>query len=159
MLAEFETDAEGRSRVNPPPADRSYSVTAYPPEGQPYLIAAKRLEWPKGALEQSLDLALPRGVLIHGKVTEEGSGKPVPGATVDFVTRAERPNRARTRASSVQTASDGSFQLGAEPSPGHLFVQGPSDDYVLQAIGSRMVQRRPAGRPADLLARPQLRST
>ena len=92
MVDESETDAEGRSRVNSWPADRAYSFTAYPPEGQPYLIASGRVEWPKGALEQSLDLALPRGVLIHGKVTEEGSGKPVPGATVDFVARAERQN-------------------------------------------------------------------
>ena len=113
ILSEFETDAEGRFRVNPPPADRSYSVTAFPRQGQPYLIATKRLEWPKGALEQSLDLALPRGVLIHGKVTEEGSGKPVPGATVDFASRAERQNRQGGASRSI-------------PRPMARFSSGPS---------------------------------
>jgi len=144
ILAEFETDDEGRFRLNPPPADRSYNVSAYPPEGQPYLIAHKRLEWPKGALEQSLDLALPRGVLIHGRVTEEGSGKPVPGASVDFVPRAEPRNRQNR---GFTTAADGSFQFGAMPSPGYLFIRGPSDDYVLREIGNRMVdQGEPGGR-------------
>ncbi len=137
-IDEAETDAEGRARVNSWPADRVYNITAYPPEGQPYLTASGRVEWPKGALEQSLDIALPRGVLIHGKVTEEGSGKPVPGAMVDFRTRAARPD-GEGFSMLVHTASDGSFQLGANASPGHLFIRGPSDDYVLQATDRRMV--------------------
>ena len=97
----------------------------------------ERLDWPKGALEQSLDLALPRGVLIRGKVTEEGSGKPVPGATVDFSLVRDAGDARTAEASALNTASDGSFQLGAVPSPGYLFVKGPSDDYVLQTIGDR----------------------
>jgi protocatechuate 3,4-dioxygenase beta subunit len=140
----FETDAEGHFRVNPPPADRSYNVWAYPPEGQPYLIARKRLEWPKGALEVSLDLALPRGVLIHGKVTEEGSGQPVPRATVDSNDR--RQGLPRENGSIViNTAADGSFQLGVAPSPGFLSVRHPSDDYVLQAISNRMIEEGQPG--------------
>ncbi len=46
----------------------------------------------------------------------------------------------------VSTASDGSFQLGAEPSPGYLFILGPGDDYVLQTFSSRMLgQGQPGG--------------
>jgi hypothetical protein len=144
LISSFKTDAEGHFRINPPPADRSFGVTAYPPEGQPYLTAVQRLEWPKGALEQSLDLVLPRGILIQGKVTEEGSGRPVPNAIVDFVYRGQGQNR--ENASIVtNTAADGSFQLGAARSPGCLFVRGPSDDYVLQTISSRMLQDGQAG--------------
>ena len=55
-----------------------------PARDSPTSSPARRIEWPKGALEQSLDLVLPRGVVIHGKVTEEGSGKPVAGAMVNF---------------------------------------------------------------------------
>ncbi len=89
QLDESETDAEGRARINSWPADSTYDVTAYPPEGQPYLIAKGRVDWPKGALEQTLNIALPRGVLVHGKVTEEGSGKPIAGAHGRLQSRAE----------------------------------------------------------------------
>src|SRR5262249_35727163 len=103
---ESKTDAEGRSRINSWPADRVYDFLAYAPEGQPYLPVRGNVEWPKGALEQSLDLALPRGVLIRGKVTEKNSGKPVPGASVGFFSRGERPS---LFGGSIQasTASDG----------------------------------------------------
>jgi hypothetical protein len=121
ILSSFETDALGRFRVNPPPGG-GFSVTAYSPQCQPYLIATKRLEWPKGAIEQTLDLALPRGVLVRGKVTETDSGKPIPGATVEYTSRSELQNR-RVGGIPVNTASDGSFQLGAEPGPGYLFVK------------------------------------
>ncbi|MGP0065668.1 MAG: hypothetical protein ACLQGP_18950 [Isosphaeraceae bacterium] len=146
MIAEFETDAEGRSRVNSFPADGIYNVWAYPPAGQPYLTAHKRVDWPKAALEQSVDLALPRGIAIHGKVTEEGSGKPVPGATVAFFSRRQSSDTRESVSVDSGTASDGSFQLGAPPTPGSLFIKGPNDDYVLQSIGRRTIdQGQPGG--------------
>jgi RNA polymerase sigma factor (sigma-70 family) len=136
MPADFETDGEGRFRLNPPPADRSFFITAYPPAGQPYLAAEKGLEWPKGSLEQSFELALPRGVSIYGKVTEEGAGKPVSGANVIFIAHAV----GQGRGSPVETAVDGSFQIGVVASPGHLVVRAPSDDYVLREIGEKTLQ-------------------
>jgi RNA polymerase sigma factor (sigma-70 family) len=143
IVAGFETDDDGRFRLNPPPADGVYNVTAYPPEGKPYLVDHKRIVWPKGALEQSVELALPRGGSIRGRVTEEGSDKPVAGATVDFVRRGQRA----TTGERSSTMADGSFQFGATPGTGYLFIRGPSDDYLLQAIGSRMVQEgEPGGR-------------
>ena len=59
----FETDDEGRFRVNPPPADRSYNVTAFPPEGQPYLIAS---EAPRVA--QGSGRAVPRPRLAARRI-------------------------------------------------------------------------------------------
>ena len=95
----FETDAEGRFRVNPPLADRLYGITAFPPKGQPYLIARKVVEWPKGAIEQSVDIALLRGILVRGKVTENGSGEPIAGVTVFF------DGRGKTRSDAWMGAS------------------------------------------------------
>src|SRR5262249_6623540 len=81
LETDFEADADGRFRINPV-SGSAYFVHAYPPAGEPYLTMSQRLDWPKGGIEQSLDLALPRGVSIHGRVTEESSGKPIAGATV-----------------------------------------------------------------------------
>ena len=37
----FETEADGRFRINPPAADGWARVTAFPPPGQPYLVVVK----------------------------------------------------------------------------------------------------------------------
>ena len=79
----FLTDADGRFRANASAGD-SLSPLAAPPAGQLYLSESKRVEWPKGAVEQSVDLTLPRGVVIRGRVIEEGSDQPIAGASVVF---------------------------------------------------------------------------
>jgi RNA polymerase sigma factor (sigma-70 family) len=134
----FESDADGQFRVNPRSADR-YFVSAWPASDEPYLTVNQTLDWPKGAIEHSLKFALPRGVAIHGKVTEEGSGAPIAGAAVNFLPRTRRQSQTDPRTSSrmTSTAPDGSFQLGAIPGPGRLFIAGPTDDYVLQLFGDR----------------------
>jgi len=146
----FEADGEGQFRVNPSPGDR-FSLTTQSPDGQPYLSVSKSIDWPKGAVEQSVELSLPRGVVIGGKVTEEGSGKPVAGAVVRF-TPCEYANT-NPRSSSVPSAtgSDGSFRLAAPPGPGYVVTQGPSDDYVLRdmsANGGVYVAKPSSGRDA-----------
>ena len=150
---EAETDADGRARLNSWPADRLYTIIAYPPEGQPYLVGIKSLEWPKGSVEQSVNLALPRGVLIRGRVTVAGDGRPVAGAIVTFAKRGERRNSIG-RLIEVTSAADGSFRLGGPPGPGILFVKGPNDDYVLGEIGSRMILE---GQPGGARPRPRPR--
>ena len=80
VLASWPTTKAGS-----PPTSRLgqyYSIRAYPPEGQPYLIPDHRFEWNKGAVKTAMDIALPRGVLIRGKVIEEGTGRPLAGASV-----------------------------------------------------------------------------
>jgi RNA polymerase sigma factor (sigma-70 family) len=139
----FETDAEGRFRVTPSPGD-FYTVEAYPPDGKPYQSARRGFDWPKGAVEHSVDLALPRGVVIRGKVTEEGSGKPVSGARVWFVGR--RPgDRSIPRYSMGNSGPDGSFQLAARAAPGCLVIEDPGDDFVLREIGFRMLSEGQPG--------------
>ncbi len=139
------TDADGRFRARVATGDR-FALTITPPQGQPYLGVTKQLDWPRGAVEHSIDITLPRGVVIHGKVTEVGSGAPVAGAAVRFL-----PNQVRTTTPQdwrmpASTKPDGSFQLVTEPGPGHLVVEGPSDDYVLQEFRTQMFPgREPAG--------------
>ena len=64
--------------------------------------------------------------MIRGKVTEQGSGRPISAAIVVY-----HPHRTANERSSpgrgarpVETAADGSFELAVVPRPGYLAVQG-----------------------------------
>ena len=127
-----EADAEGRFRVGVMPGDR-INVWAAAPDGQPYLHASAQLEWPKSVAERTVDLALPRGVVLRGKVAEEGTGQPVADAMVSFQPSAPRTARSGGGGWAL-TKPDGSFAFAVEPHPGHLSVQAPDEDYQLQAI-------------------------
>ncbi len=145
---EFEADADGWYRANQmsEKADR-YEVSVTAPEGQLYLGVSILFNWPKGAVEYPLDLALPQGVVIRGKVTEEGTDNPVAGARISFWTRRTAGVRSNAANGHAASGSDGSFQLAVQPSPGYLIVLGPSDDYVLREIDEHMVSRgEPGGR-------------
>ena len=77
-----QADAEGRFRV-PMAAGAHRSLRGPGPVARRRAVPARRSkqgEWPKGAVEQSVDLALPRGVVVRGKITEEGTGRPVAGS-------------------------------------------------------------------------------
>ncbi len=143
---DFETDGQGRFRANPGAA-LHYSVTAFAPDDAPYLSVSKDLEWEKGALEQSVNLALPRGVLVHGKVIEEGSGKPIAGARISYISSPNRDQRLGASNGRAATGQDGSFQLGVMPCPGYLTVLGPGEEYVLHEIGRRMALAGQPGGP------------
>ena len=54
------------------------------PKASPTCPRDIEFAWTKGAVKKEIDLTLPRGVLIRGKVTEEGTGRPVAGASVQF---------------------------------------------------------------------------
>jgi RNA polymerase sigma factor (sigma-70 family) len=145
----FEADGEGRFRMNPPANDH-YSVAAWPAaDHAPYLSFTRQFDWPKGAVEHSLDLALPRGILVHGRVTEEGSGLPIAGAAVRLMAPLQVDNGSRSQSTSLNTAADGSFQFGALPRLGYLLIMAPSDDYVLQTVHDRMLA---SGQPGAIRA-------
>ncbi len=82
------------------------SSSSTPPEGQPYLGNGTDIfEWIKGTFERRVDLALSRAAVIRGKVTEEGTGRPVAGAGLGFMARGRRARRAGLR------RADGSGRL------------------------------------------------
>jgi RNA polymerase sigma factor (sigma-70 family) len=136
-------DAEGRFRIGIEaayPSGSVMSVVARSPDGAPYLMALKRPVWPKAAVEQSVDVALRRGVVIRGKVTEEKSGRPIAGAVVLFAPYKNAPGETWYLSFPVATDQDGAYRVAAPRGPGYLVVQGPSDDYVLREFGAAGVQ-------------------
>jgi hypothetical protein len=116
-------DADGRFRVGVMPGDH-INVWADAADEQLYLRASTRLEWPNGAAERTVVLALPRGVLLRGQVVEDGTGRPVVDAMV------------AAGGGWALTKPDGTFAFAVEPRPGHLSVQAPGEDYELKAIDS-----------------------
>jgi hypothetical protein len=142
------TDEDGRFRLRYAGRE-AVTLEVIAPAGEPYLSVHHRVSWPKGAVKQEVKVALPRGVLVRGKVTEAGSGKPIAGAAVQFWPRegdgSDRPKNVLTGWSHHEvTKDDGTFRMAVLPGAGHLLIQGPTPDYVHQEIGYDLLT---AGRP------------
>jgi hypothetical protein len=135
-----QTDDDGRYSLNPFPADSVYHMV-FPPDGQPYLVA-RRDESFSLAKHAESDVALEGGVLVRGRVTESPSGKPVAGALLMYRQRtANNPfphhqfllwdwSCCHVVCQSAVSGADGSFQIAVPLGPGHLFVVGPTHEYV-----------------------------
>jgi protocatechuate 3,4-dioxygenase beta subunit len=144
----YETDDQGSYRANPISGVR-YMVVVYVPRGQPYLNASSGefpFAWPQGKLEHRVDLALRRAAVIRGKVTEEGTGRPVAGAMLRYIGQPVGVDESGSWTGTARTGPDGWYQVAVRPRPSMLAVLGPSEDYVLQEMGERMVHEgRPGG--------------
>jgi RNA polymerase sigma factor (sigma-70 family) len=127
-------DDKGRFQLQPY-AGKFFLIEVYAPKGEAYLGLQKSFDWPKGTVQQEIDLALPRGVLVRGKITEEPSGKPVAGAIVDFFPQGDGNAGLRDDVhtgwrTAVTSGSDGTFQIGVPPCVSYLLIQGPTFDYI-----------------------------
>ncbi len=127
FVTKFRADDQGRFAMNPTAAE-SYTLGAFPTGGEPYLIQQDEFEWTKGAVKATHDIKVRRGVLIRGKVTEEGTGRPLPASSIMFI-----PVRGDDKVLSgwqaiVASQDDGSFQIAVPPGKGHLLVFGPTGD-------------------------------
>jgi RNA polymerase sigma factor (sigma-70 family) len=143
-------DAKGHFRITPY-AGGHFTLIAYPPEGTPYLLLSKQITWRQADLvKRAVPMALVRGVLVTGKVTEKVSGKPVAGASLTF-----EPNRDNNpffredvrpfwggREQIALSGKDGTFRLPVLPGPGHLLVNGPTPDYLKTEIGTKQLSGR-----------------
>ncbi len=147
-----ETDANGKYRICPHPGIW-FGVLAYPPDGTPYLIRqVQDLRWDdKDATIKQVDLSLPRGVLVRGKVVESGTDKPVVGASIQYVPEEDNNSHDAddivTGWQNIRLSNDqGQFEIGVLPGPGRLLVHGPVNEYVLRQSSSRELSRgKPGG--------------
>jgi beta-lactamase regulating signal transducer with metallopeptidase domain len=136
---EGEADAEGRFRLraNTAPSTNRLAIMAQAPGDEPYLIASDSRRWePEAAVELTVDFALARGVVVRGKVVEEGTGRPVAGASVQFIPYSYPPGDRGDRSVPAVTGPDGSYRVVAPAGPGYLVAQSPDDDHVLRLFGS-----------------------
>src|SRR5262249_21953471 len=143
---ECRADDKGRYRIIPP-VGKFVTVLAYPAAREPYLLRRKTFTWAKGSTyKQGMDLTLRRGIAVEGRITETPSGKPVGGATVQFLWRSDNPfarddlNVFLGGAGLEQpgvSGPDGKVQFPILPGPGHLVIKGPSADYLHTSITTK----------------------
>src|SRR5262249_25973409 len=141
-----QTDAQGSFRLNPFLGNRFTLIVSAPP-GQAYLGVKKTLCWPQGAAKQTVNLALTPGVFIRGTVIDAGTDKPVSKARVDFWSKNitqpkdafDLPPEGILYPGMRKTDAQGAFEVIVPPGRCHLFVNGPSPDYVLKKIAAKEV--------------------
>jgi protocatechuate 3,4-dioxygenase beta subunit len=146
----MRTDEDGRFRLQN--AGRGgVTLEVHAPAGEPYLSVFHRVELPKGTVKQEVTISLPPGVLVRGKVTEAGTGKPVAGAGVQLWPRQiDDPNGPKNVLTGWHhtelSAEDGTFRMTVLPGEAHLLIQGPTPDFIHQQIGSELISwGRPGG--------------
>ena len=137
------TDEAGHFWMNPYPGN-AYHVMAFPPSGRSELNQLHEFKWPTGDRTRQLELKLPQGVLVRGRITELGTGQPVAGAGIEFHPRAtDNPNLRDDVVTGWQarvwSGADGNFTMSVLPGPGHLLVNGPTSHYVFHEIGSTTI--------------------
>jgi protocatechuate 3,4-dioxygenase beta subunit len=156
---ETRTDADGRYSLKPFPGP-AMKVFASPPAGAPYPVLTRDLKWPAEDALHDLDLPLPRGVLVRGRVEEQGSGRPLAGAAVDYEwadryeAKAPRP-AADVSVRSAVTGPDGTFAFAVPAGSGHVVVKAAEPDYLHTEIALGALRGYgKGGRPAfpDALA-------
>ncbi len=74
-------------------------------------------------------------MLIRGKVTEQGTGRPVAGASVQFFPAKMSGHDVTGSDAVVACKDDSSFQVAVPPGKGYLMVVGPTLEYIPQEIG------------------------
>lgn len=143
-----QADAEGRYRISVMPGVQ-FGVTAYPPDGVPYLgREEERFDWRAGDTTREVDLTLPRGVVVQGRVLDGET--PVAGATVLYLPESDNNRRGApdvlTGWQAIElTDAEGRYRIAVLPGVGRLLVTAASDEFVPREVTSRELWRGERG--------------
>jgi RNA polymerase sigma factor (sigma-70 family) len=122
---EATSDAQGRYRLAGLPKAPAYRLFIEPGEGQPYPKATLKAPADSPAFEAvKFDIALKRGILVRGRVTDKATGQPVPGY-VESLAFANNPHI-------------GEFPGFRESYPPHVYLK-PDGHYELVALPGRNI--------------------
>jgi hypothetical protein len=136
------TDAEGRYRLAGMPRGEGNVIRARPPEGQPYVMAVKRVPAGDGHKPVTADVSLKRGVWITGKAVDKVTGKPVFG-NVEYFAYADNRHVVDYRGFTTDhhqrnREADGTFRLVGLPGTGMIAFRARGDGYPIGAGADRL---------------------
>jgi protocatechuate 3,4-dioxygenase beta subunit len=127
------SDAKGNYRLDGLPKGEGNQIVAIPADGEPYFMRSFDVPTALGFEPVKLDLEMHRGVLIHGRVSDNATGAPVAGARMFFVPWPDNPNvnnvadltrgqRGDEMVRRYQTDRDGRYTLVGVPGRGLVEV-------------------------------------
>ena len=133
-----QANVKGRfeARIRP---SKYVVIYTYPPLGLPYPAWSQVTEIVEGTNPHEVNVEVPRGILLRGKVIEEGSGRGVAGAGVEYQMRTYDKEFKQiiywaAEYRQVLTFDDGTFEMAVVPGVAHLMVKAPSPDFITQFI-------------------------
>jgi RNA polymerase sigma factor (sigma-70 family) len=136
LVLRTETDRDGKYELHGYPKSEHYMLTFSPPSGQHFTVTAEVADT-KGFDPLTLNVDLPAGVPLQGRVTDKSTGKPIPQARVRYY--AMRPNAHALLVpgfdhSETVTGADGTFTLVVVAGPGVLGVISPKRELYAPAV-------------------------
>ena len=134
FVANTRTDAEGHYRLVGLPTEGRVSVFATA-KGRPYLgQKVTRTIESAGAEPVTIDVELPRGVVMRGRITDAATGKPVRGR-VAYLPFSDNPYLSAAPGFSgdagVWTDRDGSYETIGLPGPAVLLATAWEDRFTM----------------------------
>jgi RNA polymerase sigma factor (sigma-70 family) len=124
------TDAQGRYRLAGLPKAPEFHLTLFAGENRPYLPAGTAVSDTPGLAPIAADFVMAKGVMVSGRVTERGTGKPV-RASLRYLPLADNKFFANTPGKDIyrfaslgdSTDAEGRFRLVALPGSGVILAQ------------------------------------
>ena len=142
---EATTDAQGHYRLDGLPVARGFRLFTEAP-GQPYVDGGFLCEKvAPGAGPFTFDIALKRGVLVRGRLTDKATGRPLRGlvfyrAFGDNPHLDQYPNFKRgSRGAPLVIPDDGRFAIPALPGRGLISVRAAEEGY-LHGVGAESIK-------------------
>jgi hypothetical protein len=136
------TDTDGRFKLVGLQKLKEYSLHAWPRGDSPMLHRSLRVPDTAGLAPIEVDIELPRGVVVTGRIIDKATGKGVPGGVrfaplVDNKYFGTKPGYDSYRYERVMTGTDrdGRFRLVTMPGTGVLIAQVIENDRRLDGRG------------------------